>query len=94
MILDAAWTTDGLNVSTSRVTEAPAYASGVDNPDAGYAYVIDWSQRYAPNALADLWNAGYRVRTAEKNITLNGGTYSRGSLIVLIGRNFEKRKTR
>jgi hypothetical protein len=89
--LDAAWTTESVNVSTTRVADSPTYSHGVGNPDAGYAYVVDWEQRYAPNALAGLWNAGYRVRSAEKTFTLGGETYSRGSLIVLVGRNYEKR---
>ncbi|MDZ7682017.1 MAG: hypothetical protein U5J63_09990 [Fodinibius sp.] len=50
------------------VTVYRRYAKGVDNADAGYAYVIDWSQRYAPNALANLWNAGYRVRSAAERV--------------------------
>ncbi len=89
--LDAAWTTRSVDVAQNPVTESPSYAKGVDNADAGYAYVIDWNQRYAPNALAKLWNAEYRVRSAEKEFSLSGKMYSRGSLIVLIGRNYEKK---
>jgi hypothetical protein len=89
--LDAAWTTRSVGVATKTVTESPVYETGANNLDAEYAYVIDWDQRYAPNALAKLWNAGYRVRSAQKTFTLNGTTYSRGSIIVLIGRNYEKK---
>jgi hypothetical protein len=63
----------------------------VQNPKAGYAYVIEWEQRNAPKALAKLWNAGYRVRSAMETFTYQGTTYGEGSLIVLIGRNHEKK---
>jgi hypothetical protein len=89
--LDAAWTTGSAGVATEAVTESPQYRSGVQNPDAGYAYVVDWSQRYAPNALSKLWEAGYRVRSAQEPFTYNDTTYGEGSLIVLIGRNYAKK---
>ena len=90
--LDAAWTEDGLRVDTKTVDAPPVYQGQLVNGDAGYAYVIDWKQRYAPNALSMLWQKGYRVRSAMDTFTKNGRTYGRGSLIVLLGRNYEKRE--
>lgn len=87
--LGAAWTTGSVAVGTEELSMAPEYASGVQNSGAQYAYVIDWQQRYAPNALARLWDAGYKVRSAQKPFTYNDKTYGEGSLIVLIGRNYE-----
>lgn len=89
--LDAAWTNDELDINSELVTESQVYPSGVSNQAAGYAYVIDWDQRFAPNALSKLWDAGYRVRSAVEPFTFESQTYSRGSLIVLIGRNYAKR---
>jgi len=89
--LDAAWTEDDIDVATQRVTESPGYPYGLENPEADYAFVIDWDQRYAPNALAKLWNAGYRVRSAAETFTYQGTTYGEGSLIVLAGRNYSKK---
>lgn len=89
--LDAAWSTSENGVDTEMVTDQISYPSGVTNQDAGYAYVVDWGQRFAPNALSKLWEEGYRVRTAIKPFTFDGTTYTRGSLIVLIGRNSKKR---
>ncbi|NGP88130.1 M14 family metallopeptidase [Fodinibius halophilus] len=90
--LDAAWSEDEVGVSTTKVTEAPVYENGVKNSGAQYAYVVDGKQRYTPNALAKLWDAGYRVRVAKKYFTHDGKRYSRGSLVVLLGRNYEKRE--
>lgn len=89
--LDAAWSEDQVDVASTTVNESPQYATGVENSDAQYAYVVEGKQRYTPNALAKLWKAGYRVRVAKEPFTYNGDEYGEGSLIVLIGRNYEKR---
>jgi len=89
--LDAAWSEEEVDVPTLEVKEKQSYSSGLQNGNAEYAYVIDWDQRHAPKALARLWEAGYKVRSAEKTFTYRDKTYSRGSLIVLKGRNFGKK---
>ena len=61
------------------------------NPDATYAYVLDWNQRNAPAALAALWQKGYRVRSATEGFTDDDGfSYPAGTLVILRGRNLEK----
>ncbi|MBB4077862.1 hypothetical protein GGR28_000463 [Lewinella aquimaris] len=67
-------------------------SGAVVGPAAGetYAYVIDWGQRQAPRALAQLWEAGLRVRSSLEPFTTDAGEeFSAGSLIVLRGRNLE-----
>ncbi len=90
--LDAAWTEEEVDVNTEPVTSTPELEYGLENADAGYAYVVDWDQRHAPRALAKLWERGYRLRSAMETFTYGGTTYSRGSLVVLIGRNPDKRE--
>ncbi|MFP8488926.1 M14 metallopeptidase family protein [Gracilimonas sp. Q87] len=89
--LDAAWTTNSVGASTELVTEELSYPSGMENSGAQYAYVIDWEQRHAPKALAKLWEMGYNVRSAGRTFSYQGKTYTAGSLIVLVGRNYDKR---
>ena len=89
--LDAAWTTRNVGVSTEKVSEALSYPADIENAGAEYAYVIDWKQRHAPKALAKLWEMGYNVRSAGRSFTSQGKTYTEGSLIVLVGRNYEKK---
>lgn len=89
--LDAAWTTANVGVAAEELAVEIEYKSGMENAAAQYAYVIDWKQRHAPKALARLWEMGYNVRSAERTFTSKGVTYSEGSLIILIGRNYEKR---
>ena len=78
------------SVPTSVVEAAPEVTSGVENADAQYAYVIDWQQRYAPKALAMLWEAGYRVRSVREGFSDGSRRFGPGSLVVLMGRNYDK----
>jgi hypothetical protein len=91
--LDAYWTTSDVRASTSMVTAEMVHPNGVNNKNASYAYVVDWSQRNAPKALAQLWKHGYKVRSSEKGFSKDGKEYSRGSLVVLLGRNLHKSKS-
>jgi Zinc carboxypeptidase len=88
--LDAAWTNSALAVESEPVLDTPAYDFGVENREAQYAYAIDWSQRNAPRALSLLWEEGYRVRSARKTFSLGAREFSRGSLVILIGRNLDR----
>ncbi len=88
--LDAAWTTSNVGVSTSNLDTQLDSPNGVTGGNASYAYVVDWNQRHAPKALAKLWEHGYKVRSSLKGFTKDGVDYSRGSLVVLMGRNRHK----
>ncbi len=90
--LDAAWTTRKVDASSEMITDEVEYSSGLENAEAQYAYVIDWEQRHAPKALAKLWDMGYNVRSARRSFNNGEKTYSEGSLIILLGRNYEKRQ--
>ena len=90
--LDAARVNDNPSVSTSMVDEIPVRNEGVINSSAEYAFVIDWDQPAAPKALGELWRRGYNVRSAEKVFSKDGVDFSRGTLIVLVGRNYDKRE--
>ncbi len=88
--LDAAWTERPLSVNTVRVETPLPTAGSVTNAGAHYAYVIEWSQQHAPKALAMLWKAGYQVRSIQRPFTSGEQTFSRGSLVVLMGRNLKR----
>lgn len=91
--LDAVWTTTDVNVSTEQLDEAMIHPNGVMNTNAGYGYVIDWEQRNAPKALAQLWKHGYKVRTSEKGFSKGDQKYSSGTLVILLGRNLHKKES-
>ena len=79
-------------MQTEKVAGPLMAKKGLATADDAYAYVIDWSQRYAPKALAKLWAKKYKVRSADGPFTdQNGKTYPQGSLVVLVGRNLEKK---
>ncbi len=90
--LKAGWITNarGVQVASTPIATAPQTAGMVENADAGYAFVIDWSQRNAPAALAGLWKAGYAVRSIKKPMEIGEQSFGRGSLVVLAGRNRAK----
>lgn len=81
-------------LAVSAYTEPFTFTRGegtITNPEANYAYVIDWNQRYAPSALTALWEKGYRVRSASEGFTDDDDrTYPPGTLVILKGRNLEK----
>ena len=83
--LNAYWTTKKLT-DLKKIVQAPTVQL-TEFQKASYAYVMDWNQRYAPNALAKMLSAGFRVRSAAQSFTFNDKEYSRGSIIVLVGRN-------
>ncbi|MEM6337374.1 MAG: hypothetical protein AAF752_12460, partial [Bacteroidota bacterium] len=88
--LEAYHTDAAPSVSTAPVTELAPPEGNVVNPDAQYAFVIDWAQRNAPRALSMLWEAGYNVRAARKPFGDGTQSFYAGSPIVLLGRNTDK----
>ncbi len=86
-----AWSTSGsYSANMTEVEDLLVSKGEVVNSGAGYAYVIDWSQRDAPKALAKLWAKKYNVRSAEEPFSDGTMSFSSGSLIILKGRNREK----
>lgn len=89
-----AWSTNGSFSADMSEIDQPVLADGeVVNPNARYAYVIDWSQRDTPKALAKLWAKKYNVRSAEEPFSDGNMNFPAGSLIILKGRNREKSAT-
>ena len=78
-----------INLTSNRVEEKKEETGSLINPDASYAYVIDWNQRYAPKALSMLWHKGYRVRSSQEAFGYQDLSFHPGSLIILQGRNLE-----
>lgn len=91
--LEAYQSKRSISTNTSTISKPLAYKSGVTNPAASYAYVVEWQQQNAPKALSLLWQKGYRVRAAQKTFHTGIKAYHPGTLIILLGRNLEKAKT-
>ena len=88
--LDAYSTNRSVNISAAVLSEPVGPKAMVDNGDAHYAYVIEWSQRNAPKALSKLWQMGYRVRAAQEGFSDGQRQFGEGTLVILKGRNLEK----
>ena len=80
-------------IESSDVSEIPVYAAEVTGQEKPYAYTIDWGQRFAPKALAALWDKGYRVRVATKEFSTGAKTYKPGTLVILAGEKPGKRRS-
>ncbi len=88
--LDAYSTNGTFSVELGQIDSEIIPQGKVDNNAAQYAYVIDWSQHNAPQALALLWTKKYRVRSAFEPFKNSSYSFPAGSLIILKGRNLEK----
>ena len=88
--IDAFSTEGSMSVAKTELLAPVRQEGALINPDAGYAYVIEWSQKNAPKALAALWAKKYRVRAAEEPFGRGAYRFGEGSLIILKGRNREK----
>ncbi|MCB0629470.1 MAG: M14 family zinc carboxypeptidase [Saprospiraceae bacterium] len=49
---------------------------------AGYAYLVDWDDYYAPKAVYKLLNAGLRAKVATRPLALEGITYPAGTVMI------------
>lgn len=88
--LEAYSSNTATKIATEDVKNTPTYDAKLNNPNAQYAYVIEWKQRNAPRALAMLWQKGYNVRTVKEPFTNGKKQFGAGSLVILKGRNVEK----
>ena len=88
--LDAYTCRQMLSLKSEPVTTLPALPSGMTGAANAYAYLIDWDQRYAPTALALLWEKGYQVRSSQEPFSDGTTTYPQGTLVILAGRNLGK----
>ncbi len=80
-----------LNVKLDKVEENLQVPSGLKNSAATYAFIIDWKQRNAPKVLSMLWEKEYKIRSAQRPFVIGGKQFSAGSLVVLTGRNLDKK---
>ncbi|MAJ51173.1 MAG: peptidase M14 [Flammeovirgaceae bacterium] len=87
--LEAYSTVGGYTAKTKQISQEVVFKGSVINSSAQYAYVIDWSQRNAPQALAQLWAKKYNVRSAFEPFYMGDQTFPAGSLILLRGRNLD-----
>lgn len=88
--LDAFYTEEAINIGKEVVKTIPEVEYGVENPNAQYAYLMEWNQRNAPRALAMLWAKGYQVRSALKSFNTSKKSFNPGSLTIMLGSNREK----
>ncbi len=65
------------------VTSNPATLAFTAIPETSYGYLVNYTSFEEAKFLAALLNAGIRVRFAEKDFSVNGKKFQRGTLIIL-----------
>jgi len=74
-----------------QVTEVPSLSGSVIGDESSYAYLIDWTNYYAPRALNSLLEAGVTVKLAHEKFSMDidraDNDFARGTLIVPSGNN-------
>ncbi|MCE5251754.1 M14 family metallopeptidase [bacterium] len=73
--------------NTARLKGMPEPEGSVDNPAPAFGFLIDFRDDCAVDALIQLFNRGYTVRSAEKPFRAGGRSFSRGSLLVRLNEN-------
>lgn len=89
--IDGYWKEGRSGLNLEPVNQVPAVNGSYNAVDNPYAAVIDWQQANAPGALAQLWEKKYKVRSVKKEFTLGGRRYGPGTLVVLMGRNLDRK---
>jgi len=60
----------------------PEHPATVLPTQSSYAYLLEWDNYYAPKALHYLQSKGVRSKVAMESLTLNGKTYSPGTIMI------------
>lgn len=85
----------GLEAAASQqlvgTTSAEKQDVSANIPENAYAYLTDWNSMDDARFLADLLKNGIRVRTAYAPFSVNGKSYSRGTLIITKSDNSNKK---
>ena len=74
-------------VKTARISRAEPPAGRVINPKPAFGFLIDYADDSAVDALVQLFEHDYRVRSGRKPFTVEGRSYSRGTLLVRLNEN-------
>jgi len=85
--VDAYVSTDTPAVGTVMIDIVSEPDGHVVNPEPAYGFIIDYRDDSAVDALIDLFEKGYTVRSAKKPVTIEGRSFSRGSLLLRVQEN-------
>lgn len=80
--IGALWTDGKINASTEIISEVPRTSGRVENKEARYGWVIDYTSDKAPIAALRLLSKGYKVQASTKPFTTDGKRFAAGSLVI------------
>jgi len=81
------------NVIGKKISTTDAFISLKKLEKSTYAYLFKWDDYYAPKALADLHEAGLRVKVSTKKFSIQGNRFEEGTILVPIQNQDESAET-
>lgn len=81
------WSGEPVNVPSKKVVGVEFPHGDVIGGKASYAYLFKWNSNDAIRALAWLLQNDYKAHVAMKQFSLNGESFSRGTIIVFVHEN-------
>lgn len=69
-------------VKTTAISEVPSAAGSVEHNEPLYGFAIDYNDDNAAEALLAIYDAGLKVRSAQKEFRIEGKSFSRGTLLL------------
>jgi len=81
------WSGKSINVQTKKVEEIDFPHGDIIGGTASYAYLFKWNSNDAVRALAWLLQNDYKAHVSMKPFSLNGDSFSRGTIVVFVREN-------
>lgn len=85
--LDSYIARDRISLETSPVSEIGIPAAGITEKGPDFGYMIDYADDAATYFLADGFGYGLKMRVARKPVTVDGRSFSRGSILFIAKEN-------
>jgi hypothetical protein len=78
---------NSVGVKTSPVSEIGKSKGAMPGEDPQFGYMIDYQSDAATYFLADAFRYGLKMRAARKPLTIDGLSFSRGSILFVVNEN-------
>jgi hypothetical protein len=85
--LESYITKNNVRVNTSPVTEIVSSKGSMPDEEPQFGYMIDYQSDAATYFLADAFGYGLKIRAARKPLTIDGKSFSRGSILFVNNEN-------
>ncbi|MFC1493040.1 M14 family zinc carboxypeptidase [candidate division KSB1 bacterium] len=88
--LETYWTDSKVDVNTTLISEPPALTGGVENSNPRYAYILPLTGLESTLAVYDLVKKGVQGGISNREMTIEGKEFKRGSAVFYVGLSEDK----